>query len=83
MNRQSITSNEVRKGADAQVYSICRVFLFVGWWVDLIMPQIGKVLIISGIVMLTLGCFLVFFSLKTLNKIKKCLTWDIFLFTKN
>ena len=25
------------------------------------MPQIGKVLIISGIVMLTLGCFLVFF----------------------
>ncbi len=26
------------------------------------MPQIGKVLIISGIVMLTVGCFLVFFS---------------------
>ena len=26
------------------------------------MPQIGKVLIISGIVMLTMGCFLVFFS---------------------
>ena len=26
------------------------------------MPQIGKVLIISGIVMLTLGCFLVFFG---------------------
>ena len=26
------------------------------------MPQIGKVLIISGIVMLAVGCFLVFFS---------------------
>ena len=37
-------------------------FLFVGWWLDLFMPQIGKVLIISGIVMLTVGCFLVFFS---------------------
>ena len=42
MNRQSITSNEVRKGADAQVYSICRVFLFVGWWVDLIMAYKNK-----------------------------------------
>ena len=29
------------------------------------MPQIGKVFIISGIVMLTVGCFLVFFSDKT------------------
>ena len=29
------------------------------------MPQIGKVLIISGMVMLTVGCFLVFFSGKT------------------
>ena len=37
-------------------------FLFVGWWLDLFMPQIGKVLIISGIVMLTVGVFLVFFS---------------------
>ena len=26
------------------------------------MPQIGKILIISGIVMLAVGCFLVFFS---------------------
>ena len=29
------------------------------------MSQIGKVLIISGIAMLTVGCFLVFFSDKT------------------
>ena len=34
----------------------------MGWWVDLPMPQIGKVLIISGIVILTMGCLLVFFS---------------------
>ena len=31
-------------------------------WLDFIMPQIGKVLIISGIVMLAVGVCVVFFS---------------------
>ena len=34
--------------------------LFMGWLVNLSVPQIGKILIISGIAMLTVGCFLVF-----------------------
>ena len=35
MNRQSITPNKVRKGADAQAYSICGVFFVCRMKVDL------------------------------------------------